>query len=302
MQEPLVRPEAAPQSPNSRRIVLHYTSKSISGSYPLYDLLSISTESGSISVSVTPQPASSYDPSQPASLELRSKSGSIRATLLERNEEHVDRSDNAVIPSDPPPPYELTDTSSAGCISDAKHDGKENTVDPHSCGIGSHSATSAVPARDYTTAVYTRSGSISGSFPLGINTKIETGSGSLSGLELVVMPTKTSGARRLSTVTQNGSQNIRVVSNGFWAAEKDAWWQGMASLHEGRSGSINIEYPDSWEGGIEIVNESGSVSITGRGVEYIWKGDRKVIAKKGNDTNTSILIKNRSGSVNLRFV
>ncbi|KAI0909135.1 hypothetical protein F4823DRAFT_563141 [Ustulina deusta] len=68
-------------TPDPRRIILQATSKSISGSYPLYDLLSIATESRSISVAVAPHSASSEDPSRPASLEPKSSSGSVHVTF-----------------------------------------------------------------------------------------------------------------------------------------------------------------------------------------------------------------------------
>lgn len=63
---------------NSRETVIHVTSGSVTGSYPLYDTLDISTISGSIDVDVEPKDADE-DNVQPAILRLSSKSGSIRA-------------------------------------------------------------------------------------------------------------------------------------------------------------------------------------------------------------------------------
>lgn len=63
---------------NPRETNIHLTSGSVSGSYPLYDVLDISTVSGSIDVDVEPKDADE-DNVQPAILRLSSKSGSIRA-------------------------------------------------------------------------------------------------------------------------------------------------------------------------------------------------------------------------------
>lgn len=63
---------------NPRETNIHLTSGSVSGSYPLYDVLDISTISGSIDIDVEPKDADK-DNVQPAILRLSSKSGSIRA-------------------------------------------------------------------------------------------------------------------------------------------------------------------------------------------------------------------------------
>ena len=63
---------------NSRETNIHLTSGSVTGSYPLYDILDISTVSGSIDIDVEPKDAD-LDDVQPAILRLSSKSGSIRA-------------------------------------------------------------------------------------------------------------------------------------------------------------------------------------------------------------------------------
>ena len=56
---------------NSRLIEISTGSGSVSGTYPLYDLLKITTQSGSISVDVDPQEASRLEP-KAAVLELHS--------------------------------------------------------------------------------------------------------------------------------------------------------------------------------------------------------------------------------------
>ncbi|KAF6236964.1 hypothetical protein HO173_004843 [Letharia columbiana] len=63
---------------NSRETRIHLNSGSVTGSYPLYDTLDISTTSGSIDIDVEPKDAEEGNV-QPAVLRLSSQSGSIRA-------------------------------------------------------------------------------------------------------------------------------------------------------------------------------------------------------------------------------
>lgn len=63
---------------NSRETNIRVKSGSVHGSYPLYDILDISTQSGSIDIDIEPKDADE-DNVQPAILRLSSQSGSIRA-------------------------------------------------------------------------------------------------------------------------------------------------------------------------------------------------------------------------------
>ncbi|KAI1116607.1 hypothetical protein F5Y14DRAFT_405937 [Nemania sp. NC0429] len=239
-----------PDAPDPRRVIVRSTSHAISGSYPLYDLLSIYTESGSINVDVTPHPASSEHPSRPASLELKSSSGSVRATFPK-----------------------------------------------------SFMGQFGFPARDYTTSVSSRSGSISGTFPLGSHTSLDSRSGSIAGIELIVVPTTASRPRQLSTVSHVGMQSLRIVDDQLrTVAGKSSWWDGMVSRHESHTGAVNVEYPESWEGTIEMETDLGSINVTGRGVEIIREVRGSLLARKGQgEGGGKIIIKAKTGSVNLRF-
>lgn len=65
---------------HSRRTIIETRSGSITGNYPLYDELVLSSESGSIDVGITPKAALKSDP-KPADLEVQTASGSIRVNL-----------------------------------------------------------------------------------------------------------------------------------------------------------------------------------------------------------------------------
>ena len=64
----------------SRETVINVNSASVTGSFPLYDLLSIHTDSGSINVDILPKNASRAAV-KPAVLRLNSNSGSIRNSI-----------------------------------------------------------------------------------------------------------------------------------------------------------------------------------------------------------------------------
>ncbi len=70
------KPSQNPWPPTKRQHTEHETSRSISGTYQLYDLLDLSTTSGSISVDIEVQTGD-----QPAVLRLATTSGSIRVKM-----------------------------------------------------------------------------------------------------------------------------------------------------------------------------------------------------------------------------
>ncbi|KAF2139613.1 uncharacterized protein K452DRAFT_289612 [Aplosporella prunicola CBS 121167] len=65
---------------SSRRTHIDLTSGSVSGSYPLFDLLAITTHSGSITISVDPKSADEEKP-EPAEFSARSNVGSVDVTF-----------------------------------------------------------------------------------------------------------------------------------------------------------------------------------------------------------------------------
>ena len=83
---PIVVEAPEPSKPlgtfRSREIVIHTISGSITGTYPLYELLSITTISGTISIFIVPKSNPQGADTKPASLVLSSTSSSIYATTL----------------------------------------------------------------------------------------------------------------------------------------------------------------------------------------------------------------------------
>jgi len=219
----------------------------------------------------------------------------VHATLSEAFDNYHADANGA---PDSPPSY--------SSVLDADNDDKSSTHAspnnaPEQHREGNVVTQSGFPDREYITTVSTQSGSISGTFPLGARTAIDSRSGSLSGVELVVMPTNVSASRRLSTISQDGSQSVRITEDYFLAGKRKSWWEGMLAKHESRSGSISVEYPDSWEGTIDVETESGSISVTGRGVVIIREGRGRVVAQKGEEGGGRVIARAGSGKVDLRF-
>ncbi|SLM34623.1 Domain of unknown function DUF4098 [Lasallia pustulata] len=68
-------------TPGDRRTIVHTTSNSITGNYPLLDLLDLETTSGSIYVTVSAEEPDEDGPAQAAEFVAKSTSGDIRANL-----------------------------------------------------------------------------------------------------------------------------------------------------------------------------------------------------------------------------
>ena len=64
----------------SRSTIINEVSKSVTGTFAIHDFLSISTVSGSIDITINPQPTSPSS-NTPAQLQLDTVSGSIRVTM-----------------------------------------------------------------------------------------------------------------------------------------------------------------------------------------------------------------------------
>lgn len=93
-------------------------------------------------------------------------------------------------------------------------------------------------------------------------------------------PTNASSYRQLEIVSRNRFQKVQIVEGEFLTVDGGAWWGGL-SRHESCTGLMKVEYPDCWEGTVEIVTRSGSAGATGKGTEMIRKERGRVIARKG---------------------
>lgn len=185
-----------PKTTADREITVHTNSASVTGTYALYDLLSITSISGSIDITVDPQPIS-VDHPKPAVLRVSTNSGSIRvrtltsavpdriyeSTIASRSgqlevniihgKQSTVRTENGQIKADIYP-YGFNDTRSSV-------DARTNSG---SIGITLHSSLShpAIPLKKLHSLYRTSSGSIDVFYPAQWQGIVEgsTGSGSVS--------------------------------------------------------------------------------------------------------------------------
>lgn len=260
----------------SRELRIHVASGSVKGAFSLYDLLSIHTLSGSIDVSVSPQKADANN--KPAVLDLDSKSSSISAVL---------------------PTF----------------------------------ANPVIPKRDYHTSVTSNSGSIKGSYYIGSECKISSMS---SSMKVFLLPGLAEGNSHLITESYSGSTEIEILSplsatsSDNHDDEPEKWINigesdpylllpplsavtpetsaAKPSLdrfnaeHHSKSGSTKLSYPEEWQGRFTAKTYSGSIKVGGEGVSVIsdgkeWSGQRRVIAKKGNEGDSLVDVVSASGSI-----
>lgn len=101
----------------------------------------------------------------------------------------------------------------------------------------------------------------------------------------------------LITESNSGSIDIDVMAAH---GDADAPVKELWGRHATMSGSVKVEYPRAWEGGIDARTSSGSVRVDGEGVEREESGgggSRKWIrARKGNGVG-ELSLESSSGSV-----
>ncbi|RDW63974.1 hypothetical protein BP5796_10476 [Coleophoma crateriformis] len=270
---------------SSRHIEISTTTGSITGLYPLYDYLGIDSMSGSVSVSIAPKPVDPKAP-LPATLEISTRSGSI----------------NAKAPVNGP--------------------------------------AWVLPPRRYDTKVTSMSGSIGGSYIAGSSGDWHSNSGSL---HLEVLPMIENGKAELksifNTATLSGSNRVELLEPIFIPSYKsyeetkpgkpykpigeddpylllpdpdmteftaDPKLHTLVSTHSSKSGTVEVKYPDSWEGIVDLKALSGSINTSGN-IEIIKDGKkdwvhREVVAqhpKGGRDLDraSTVLVENLSEPV-----
>ncbi|KAI9699223.1 MAG: hypothetical protein M1820_007195 [Bogoriella megaspora] len=251
---------------DSRKTIIHSGSGSVSGVYSLRDLLSITTESGSINVSVDPKNASDQYP-RPAESIFNSAQGSITVK------------------------FPTADTTTRA----------KKSFLPETGGMWSF----GVPDRDYRTTVTTKTGSIHGSFLHGSATKLITTSGSItasvyplhassemSGLGTVTRsgttrlhvhdPLLESGVpvRHLYSSHDSGSGSLHLQFPSVW----EGTIKGVAE-----SGSIHVVGK-----GVEVIEEGR------RDVGFIGPFAHRILAKKGHG-QSEIGFSSGSGSVSVKI-
>lgn len=148
------------------------------------------------------------------------------------------------------------------------------------------------PARDYITTLESRDGQVHGTIIHGSKTAVKTQSGQIN-LDILPYGDKQSD---MSISSASGRQNINVRSHSRQNIGH------MRSTHTSQSGAMQLRYPPEWKGMIEGSTSSGSIDVSGSGVEMIEKRPHFIRAEKESDHGKSQLVfRGQSGSVSLSF-
>jgi len=247
---------------SGRRTVIDSPTHSIDGSYKLYDLLSLRSGSGSISVSVKPQPADPSDPNKPAVFSAWSGSGSIDVDFV------------AFPDSIPARQYRTFVTSHSGSISGSYLLGAETEIKSQSGSLEGITLQPVVPESSEDT--HAKSG-------MHLYTSSKSGS---HGIRILSpsRPFAVDGAaddRNISVWT--GFQAHHSSYSGSQHIEYPAEWEGTLVL-KSRSGGLNVV----GEGVSIIKNEHGIVG-------------RTLVASKGDAGKGRISCTSVSGSIHVQI-
>lgn len=204
-------------------------------------------------------------------LSIRTRSGSIKVKVEPKS-----------VSATKPAPAEFTAVSSSGSVQiDFPLDGE-------------------IPDRDYRTRVESSSSSVSGTYIHGSTTIFQTNSGSIHA-DVLPYYAKPDEASTLRTETSSGTTNLCLLPPFKQAGSAIS---RLHSHHLSTSGSINLAYPQEWEGTIEGETTSGSINLKGKDVHTYYDGaksayGKRLVARKGHG-NSKLGFRSYSGSVTLK--
>lgn len=261
----------------NREIVRETGSRSIWGRYPLYDLLSLKTTSGSIYVTIEPQPADPQHPDEPARLVLETTTGAVAVSfthphldaIFERDDMTIDFEDHPFVPDQ-------------GDIKAFKRSCRKHKKQQKKHGHKvDKTAADAIHYRPYEVVIKTDSGSVSGKLIFSSSAHVETRTGSISTSLIPVVSSSggsSSGNTTLFTSTHSGSQNVvlakpfRVAPSADTGSSQGVSAVPATSAHVSDIGHINVVYPNSWAGTVDAVSHGGSICLDGPGLEVSKNG------------------------------
>lgn len=276
---------------NSRVIDVKSTSADITGYWPLYDLLSLSTISGKIKVRVEPKEEDPNSP-KPATLYVKGISGNIEVW------QPVD----AAVSSLP----------TSGLL-----------------GTTSLKTEQYIPPRDYRVNIQTTSGTIKGAIIFSSACRIHSTSGTSTVALLPVLDAAVAtnnAAANLETATTSGNVKLQILEPLWYGSDSKTYlppappsppslprlgtldsappaFRCLQSRHASTSATIHLAYPASWEGDFDMGSLSGRIKVHGEGVKIIKAGDGwpgfEVLARKGAEGGGGAQVKSTSGNIDV---
>lgn len=256
---------------SSRKVFVETMSGSIKGNYPLMDVLSLSSQSGTIHVDVFPQPVLPSAPA-PADLEVGSSSGTI----------HVNCPVGGMY-TPPPRNYITTVHSTSSTISGSYYLGSANTFKTTS---GTISITGLPVLRG-------------GDSPTAPNNSFEThtisGTTTVNVLDPIFISLLSNSLESQKPVGDDEPYLVippgNIATQALFEVDPRATAETtklhtLSSIHSSNSASINVRYPSAWEGTVHGKCVSGNIVAKGDGVRVInsrnGPGYSELKARKGD--------------------
>ncbi|KAI7214201.1 hypothetical protein KC333_g6141 [Hortaea werneckii] len=282
---PTIEPETLSQSipQQDRKRCTSTGSKPLSGTFPLYDSLSLTTHSGSLNATVLPQPANPLIP-LPAELRVHSHSGSIKldtqipiSGYADDDDDDAEKQSRAVWQRR----YRTAVTSHSSRIDAKVVLGEKTLVQSHS-GVLDVEAVVVPRVLDPHAA---GGGGGGGETDGGGKRKKDGGPNSPP------PPPPLS----LHTQTHSSSQNVRVVDpctaqpthgassmTSLPQQQQQQQKQILTTYHHTHSGKLQLYYPATWTGKIEgtMGKSKAEITIHGTGVDVIQQTPTKFLAKR----------------------
>ncbi|KAI6796638.1 hypothetical protein KC332_g15037 [Hortaea werneckii] len=277
---PETPPSSEPIPQHDRNRSINTGSKPLSGTFPLYDFLSLLTHSGSLTATVIPHPAYPLQP-KPAELKVHSHSGVIHleTQIPDPNDEAVQRERGVSFQRT----YRTSVTSHSSRIEARVVVGEKTVVQSHSGMVGVEMVVPCVALRG------------------GRREDGEEGDGGGEGGGKEGKKKKKTKPRRsassseqlsLHTQTHSSNQEVRIVMahgtpatlsrEGLMARLPQHQQQILTSYHHTHSGKLRLHYPPTWTGRIEgtIGKPTSQISIHGTGVDVIEQTPHRFLAKR----------------------
>lgn len=238
----------------SRRTYIDVHSEMVTGRYNLYDVLSIKSHSGAISITVVPQSASKKHPSRPADFLIVSRAGSVDVREVDFDVPERD--------------YRTSIESYSGSVDGTLLHGSKTRVAAYSGSVTLDVVPLAVNATNATTL---ETDTKSGYTKFTLRSPVLTSSSSLAPASY---SSSSSSSRPPAPFFPPGGLPLRPSTATTIT--------GLTSSHASRSGGMTLRYPREWEGRIFGRTNAGGITLRGREVEVVRREHGAIEARKGS--------------------
>ncbi|KAL2072416.1 hypothetical protein VTL71DRAFT_11759 [Oculimacula yallundae] len=274
---------------SSRKIFVETISGSIKGNYPLMDVLALSSQSGSITTDVFPQPVLASAPSA-ADLEVQTSSGAIYVNCPVGG-----ISDPTYAP--PPRNYITTVHSTSSSIRGSYYLGSSSSFKTTSGSInitGLPVISTAATSNSFETHTISGTTTVEVLDPIFISllsNSLEDQKPTGDDEPYLIIPPSNIYTQALFEVDPR-------------AASEDFKLHTLTSTHSSNSASIRLQYPEVWEGFVHGKSVSGRITVVADGMRVIkdnkGHGFNELIARKGVEEKgqgSQVEMKGISGSM-----